>query len=85
MEYVGCRRCWWFTCLKCLECFDLGEDLGDEGHDGPVGIEHACSEERRGVENAFEGLKRGRDYQICPNEGCRRPAELAAGCKWLPC
>lgn len=83
MEYVGCRGCWWFTCLKCAECFDLGEDPNEEAEEGPVEIPHVCSTKRvKEKVDAFKGLKRGRDYQICPDGGCRRPAELAAGCKF---
>lgn len=80
MDCVCCRKCWWLTCLKCLENFDLGEDAEGETEDGPLEVEHVCSKEQKRLD-PLEGLKRGQDYQVCPNEGCRRGAELAAGCK----
>lgn len=34
---------------------------------------------------AFDGLKRGRDYQICPSEKCGRRVELSSGCNHIVC
>jgi hypothetical protein len=36
-------------------------------------------------ERAFAGLKRGRDWQFCPNEGCKRKVELKDGCNHVRC
>ncbi|KAF2163495.1 hypothetical protein M409DRAFT_26106 [Zasmidium cellare ATCC 36951] len=73
-----------FKKYACLENFDLGEDTEGETEGGPLEIDHVCSKEQ-GKLDPFEGLRSGKDYQICPNEGCRRPAELAAGCNHIAC
>lgn len=80
MEYVGCKKCWWLTCLRCQEGFDLGEDPEDESEDGDVELAHVCPEAGKETD-PYKGLKCGRDYKLCPSEGCQRPAELAAGCE----
>lgn len=35
--------------------------------------------------NAFEGLKLGQDYQICPSKKCCRKVELREGCNHADC
>lgn len=83
---MGCRGCWWVTCLGCGECFDFDFDDGEVGEEA-VGIEHVCKEEENGKSREDEflkGLKKGKDYQICPNDECRRIVELADGCKFFP-
>jgi hypothetical protein len=67
-----CRKCHRPSCLACGECI-LHNTLRNP---------HKCiplnAVDTEGA--AFEGLKRGKDYQICPSERCGRRLELSDGC-----
>lgn len=79
---VKCEACAWFMCLRCEESFSTGEVEGVE-----TAIEHEC-DPRRDLEleeRAFRGLKRGREWQLCPNEVCKRRVELSDGCNHMRC
>ena len=70
-----CPRCEARWCLRCAQrC-------------GGFGVEHDCVPERRLGERrlALGGLKKGKDYQICPYEGCGRTIELAEACNAINC
>lgn len=68
----GCEARW---CLRCAQrC-------------GGFGVPHDCVPERRLGERrlALGGLKKGKDFQICPGEGCARTIELAEACNAITC
>lgn len=68
----GCEARW---CLRCAQrC-------------GGFGVPHECVPERRLGERrlALGGLKRGKDFQICPGESCGRTIELAEACNAITC
>jgi hypothetical protein len=52
-----------------------------------VAIEHECDphREREFEERAFRGLKKGSEWQVCPNEKCKRRVELSDGCNHVRC
>lgn len=52
-----------------------------------MGIEHECDPQRdlELNERAFRGLKRGVQWQLCPNEKCKRRVELSDGCNHMRC
>jgi hypothetical protein len=79
---VKCEDCAWYTCLRCAETFSPGDVAGAE-----AAIEHECDARRDGEleERAFEGLKKGREWQVCPNEECKRRVELSDGCNHMRC
>lgn len=68
----GCEARW---CLRCAQrC-------------GGFGVPHDCVPEKRLGERrlALGGLKKGKDFQICPGEGCARTIELAEACNAITC
>jgi hypothetical protein len=68
----GCEARW---CLRCAQrC-------------GGFGVPHECVPERRLGERrlALGGLKKGKDFQICPGEGCGRTIQLAEACNAMTC
>ena len=68
----GCEARW---CLRCAQrC-------------GGFGVPHECVPERRLGERrlALGGLKKGRDFQVCPGEGCGRMIELTEACNAITC
>ncbi|KAK5132104.1 hypothetical protein LTR08_000354 [Meristemomyces frigidus] len=69
-----CPTCQQPTCMAC-------------GESTPALVPHACkrAELARADVAAFEGLVRGRDYQICPNKRCARKLELRDGCNHIFC
>jgi hypothetical protein len=79
---VKCEVCAWYTCLRCEESFSTGFVAG-----GEAAIEHECDPQRDGEveERAFRGLKRGREWQVCPNGKCKRRVELSDGCNHVRC
>jgi len=50
-------------------------------------VAHKCLPARASDTNdaAFEGLRRGKDFQICPYENCQRKIELIDGCNHIRC
>jgi len=79
---VKCEDCAWYTCLRCEETLSTGDVAGAE-----AAIEHECDPRRDGEleERAFRGLKKGKEWQICPNEQCKRRVELSDGCNHMRC
>lgn len=70
-----CGNCEIRWCLRCAQrC-------------GGYGVPHVCIPERRMSErrHALGGLKKGRDYQICPNEKCGKAVELWEACNAMHC
>ena len=68
----GCEARW---CLRCAQrC-------------GGFGVPHDCVPEKRLGERrlALGGLKKGKDFQICPGDGCGRTIELAEACNAMTC
>lgn len=56
--------------------------------DAATMLQHVCSGKSRTNEKraqAFAGLKRGRDWQECPNLQCGRRIELAEACNHMTC
>lgn len=73
-----CQVCYGWLCWKCCKPLDDPDELWT----------HNCSEdsaERRADAAAFEGLVRGKDYQLCPKESCKLPVGLADGCNHVFC
>jgi hypothetical protein len=79
---VRCEKCAWYTCLRCEETFSTGAVEGPQ-----AAIAHECdpSRDKELGERVFAGLKRGRDWQFCPNEGCKRRVQLKDGCNHVRC
>jgi len=79
---VRCEKCAWYTCLRCEENFSTGDVAGAQ-----ASISHECdpSRDKELEERAFAGLKRGKDWQFCPNEGCKRRVQLKDGCNHVRC
>lgn len=79
---VKCERCAWYTCLRCEETFSTGDVAGSL-----VAILHSCDPTRdlELEERAFRGLRRGREWQLCPNGNCKRRVELSDGCNHMRC
>jgi hypothetical protein len=79
---VKCEACAWYTCLRCEESFSTSDVEGAN-----AAIEHECDphRDREFEERAFRGLKRGSEWQICPNEKCKRRVELSDGCNHVRC
>lgn len=79
---VRCEACMWYTCLRCEESFSTDDFAGTE-----VQIEHECDPRRDQEleERAFKGLQKGKDYQVCPNQACKRRVELSDGCNHVRC
>jgi hypothetical protein len=71
---VICQKCQRRSCLLCGGRFD---------HDAPQSS-HRCIPIDTD-DAAFEGLKRGRDYQICPSDRCGMRIELSAACNAMTC
>lgn len=67
-----CGNC---PCIICLSC---GADATDH-------MLHACAALQVEDGGAFQGLERGKDYQICPNRRCKRKVELRDGCNHVSC
>lgn len=70
-----CGKCQARWCLRCAQrC---------KGY----GVPHVCIPERRMSErrHALGGLKKGRDYQICPNRECGKVVELSEACNAMHC
>lgn len=83
---VKCEQCKWYTCLRCEETFSTSGSERSDG--GKVELEHECDASRKAEleERAFRGLKRGVEWQLCPNtEGCKRRVELREGCNHVVC
>lgn len=81
-DCVRCEKCMWYTCLRCSDSFSPSDTSGAQ-----TSIDHSCDPKREEeFENrAFQGLKLGKDYQICPNEACKRKVELSHGCNYIRC
>ncbi|KAM0723422.1 hypothetical protein Q7P37_000408 [Cladosporium fusiforme] len=80
---VRCEACMWYTCLRCEESFSTSDAVpGRE-----ISIAHECdpSRDREVEERAFKGLVRGREWQMCPSERCKRRVELKEGCNHVVC
>lgn len=72
---ASCRKCSRHSCLACRDRI--------EG----IPTDHKCLK-FQAVETedaAFKGLKRGKDYQICPSEKCERRIQLSDGCNHIVC
>ncbi|KAK4574896.1 hypothetical protein LTR86_001738 [Recurvomyces mirabilis] len=75
---VQCGHCAGYACGQCGA---LRED---------VTVEMPCQccdtgSEKTDVADHYEGLKRGRDYQLCPNAACEMPIFLGDGCNHMTC
>lgn len=61
----------------------------DEFHSDATAIfKHECTGKSRANEQrarAFVGLKRGKDWQQCPNRACARRVELSEACNHMTC
>lgn len=72
----------WYTCLRCEESFSIGDVAGEK-----INSVHECDPSRNAEleERAFKGLVRGVDWQLCPNNNCKRRIELSDGCNHVRC
>ncbi|QIX01966.1 hypothetical protein AMS68_007483 [Peltaster fructicola] len=79
---IRCEKCMWYTCMRCEESFSTSSSSGRQ-----AAIDHQCdpSREQEIIQRALQGLERGKDYQICPNEECGRPWALWDGCNHMRC
>lgn len=68
-----------FHCPSCraIACSSCGKVV-------PEGGLHPCTSSEL-IEDAFANMKRGDDYQICPNETCKIKVTLADGCNHMTC
>lgn len=68
-----CCKCERLVCLACR-----GRRL--------LGAPHRCGAQLDLDDAiAFEGLVRGRDYQVCPSNACKRRVQLSEGCNQITC
>lgn len=73
-----CRTCKNATCMVCDDYFS----------DPATMLQHICTGKSSANEQraqAFVGLKRGKDWQQCPNRLCARRIELSAACNHITC
>lgn len=68
--FLHCRSCRAITCSSC------GKAISE--------LRHHCTTSEK-IEDAFANLKRGDDYQLCPNETCKIKITLADGCNHMTC
>lgn len=95
---VYCSGCEAFLCAKpkddakpkircgecnALTCYPCGANATESV------AEHVCpgapDEESEKTENPFNGMQRGKEYQLCPNPECGTPVELRDGCNHMVC
>ncbi|KAF7198080.1 hypothetical protein HII31_00436 [Pseudocercospora fuligena] len=71
--------------LVCSNC--QGESCAKCERPLAPGTTHQCTAADLTAENeeAFKDLRRGQDYQICPNPECGLPVELSAACNHMTC
>ena len=69
-----CQTCQRLSCLLCGGRFE---------HNSPENS-HRCAPIETD-DAAFEGLNRGKDYQICPSERCGIKIELSEACNAISC
>lgn len=72
-----CTRCWVFVCARCG---------ASRSHN--LAMYECCSEQQPEAviePKSFEGLVRGRDYQLCPSSSCGMPVYLGDGCNHVIC
>lgn len=69
-----CHNCHNPSCLACGEFIRRGRP-------------HACkpADLVKEDEEAYKGLQRGKDYQICPSKRCGRKIQLMDGCNHITC
>lgn len=74
---VNCKECGNLSCRACE----------DHITNSARAVAHKCLPARASDTNdaAFEGLRRGRDFQLCPFESCQRKIELMDGCNHVRC
>jgi len=73
-----CRTCKNATCMVC----------DDYSSDPATTLQHICTGKSSANElraQAFVGLKRGKEWQQCPNRLCARRIELSAACNHITC
>lgn len=73
-----CRECKNPTCMICE----------DYSSDPATTLQHICTGKSIANEQraqAFVGLKRGKEWQSCPNRLCMRRIELSAACNHITC
>jgi hypothetical protein len=73
-----CKECKNATCMVC----------DDYSSDPAATLQHVCTGKSSANEQraqAFIGLKRGREWQQCPNRLCGRRIELSAACNHITC
>jgi hypothetical protein len=73
-----CRKCKNATCMACDDC----------SSDPATMLQHICTGKSSANEQraqAFVGLKRGKEWQQCPNRLCARRIELSAACNHITC
>ncbi|KAK3669552.1 hypothetical protein LTR78_010552 [Recurvomyces mirabilis] len=73
-----CGHCAGYACRQC------GAPREDAKVETPCPKCNTGSEKTDGADH-FEGLKRGRDYQLCPNASCEMPVFLGDGCNHMTC
>lgn len=81
-ECVRCKKCMWYTCLRCEETFSPGDSSGEE-----TDIAHDCDPTKNSELNsrALTNQQRGIDFQICPNSECQRVWAIWDGCNHMRC
>ncbi|KAK4953806.1 hypothetical protein LTR10_008410 [Elasticomyces elasticus] len=77
-----CEKCKAYTCLRCSAALPPVQTTAER-----VNIDHHCDPtlELRAREQAFAGLQRGKDYQDCPRQDCKRRVELESACNHMTC
>ncbi|KAM0703776.1 hypothetical protein Q7P35_009715 [Cladosporium inversicolor] len=78
LVFGRCRVCKNATCMVC----------DDYSSDPTIMLQHICTGKSSANEQraqAFVGLKRGKDWQQCPNRLCARRIELSAACNHITC
>jgi hypothetical protein len=74
--------------VRCKECHNLScRACETHIHGLAQAMNHKCLPVRAADPDdaAFQGLKRGKDFQLCPFEECERKIELNDGCNHIRC
>ena len=74
--YLQCYHCQGTTCATCENPVEPGCQY------------HTCTPRKASTDNStnrFQGMIRGKHYQLCPNPACGLPAELREACNHMTC
>lgn len=83
MMIMKCPECQELMCMKCNT--QQASTNAALSHDCELNIELRALADRACESKAFEGLRQGVDYQVCPSEACSRKVQIREACNHLIC